>query len=268
MGLCQDAATAVLAVYGAGFDVQTKDDASPVTAADLAAHDVLCAGLTKLTPDIPILSEESASIPWQERQRWRRFWLVDPLDGTKEFIKRNGEFSVNVALVEDGVPILGVVQEPVTNVWHLGHLGLGVWRGNEGQVPTGAPLTPLPRPRPTGRLRVTISRSHRTRQLLPLMEAWPITEQVALGSSLKYCRMVDGELDVYLRLGLISGWDTAAAHAILVAGGGDIVDEAGAPLRYNNHPSVLNPCFLAVADRAQLPTLLPAFQRAAHTTWR
>ncbi len=266
--LCNEAAAAILAVYAGGFDVTTKVDRSPVTAADLAAHHVLCDGLAKLTPGIPVLSEESAGIPWSIRRAWRRFWLVDPLDGTREFIKRNGEFTVNVALIEDGVSVLGIVQEPVTGVWHVGHVGTGLWRGTGPWQPQSPPLTGLPRPRPAGRLRVALSRSHHTDRAAPLLEAWPVTEQVALGSSLKYCRMVDGQLDVYPRLGPTSGWDTAAAHAVLVTGGGCLVDESGAELRYGQGDSLLNPWFLALADARQLPSLLPAFQLAAATTWR
>ena len=239
---------------------------------------------------------------WSTRRTWRRFWLVDPLDGTKEFIKRNGEFSVNVALIEDGAPILGVVQEPVTGVWHLGFVdhggpGAAQWRRDPGllgaSVRGAAKLTQVEQPtlkrlwrgrgalslvghgrpagrsidRPRRRLRVAVSRSHRTERLHPLLASWPTTERVSLGSSLKYTRMVDGELDVYPRLGPTSGWDTAAAHAVLVAAGGCMVEASGAALRYNEQPSLLNPCFLALADAAQLPLLLPAFQRAAHTDW-
>ena len=266
--LCNEAAAAILAVYAGGFDVTTKNDRSPVTAADLAAHHVLCDGLATLTPDIPVLSEESADIPWSVRRAWRRFWLVDPLDGTREFIKRNGEFTVNVALIEDGVSVLGIVQEPVTGVWHVGHVGTGLWRGTGPWQPQAPSLSAVPVPRPQGRLRVALSRSHHTGRAAPLLAAWPVTEEVALGSSLKYCRMVDGELDAYPRLGPTSGWDTAAAHAVLVAGGGCLVDASGAELRYNQDASLLNPCFLALGDARQLPSLLPAFQVAAETTWR
>ncbi|MCO4762156.1 MAG: 3'(2'),5'-bisphosphate nucleotidase CysQ [Myxococcales bacterium] len=257
--LCQRAATDILAVYERAIAVTTKDDNSPLTAADLASHNAIVHGLSQLTPTIPILSEESAHIPWSIRRTWQRFWLVDPLDGTKEFIKRNGEFTVNIALIDAGVPVLGIVQQPVSGQWHLGHVGVGLWRGRGAWQ--GDPTSPerLRQRRAAPQLRVAVSRSHPSARLETLLKVWSITARVPLGSSLKFCRMVDGDIDAYPRLGPTCGWDTAAAHAVVVAGGGCVVDANGEPLRYNQADSVLNPHFLALADRHRLPELLPDF---------
>ena len=254
--IARRAAAAILAVYdSASFEdaaaVRHKDDHSPLTAADLAAHRCIVEGLRALTPGIPVLSEESRDADIGERRAWTRLWVVDPLDGTREFIKRNGEFTVNIALVEDGVATFGVIQQPVTGLlWH-GMPGQGAFR-REGdadrpirvRIPATAPL------------RIAASRSHRDARTQALLDALPGSEVMGCGSSLKFCRIAEGGIDLYPRFGPTSEWDTAAGQAILEAAGGAVLDPRGRPLRYNQRASLLNGDFIALGDaalRARLP---------------
>lgn len=242
--LARDAAAAILGVYDSAFAVEHKADASPLTAADLAAHRILVDGLERLTPDIPVLSEEAAEdATWNMRADWRRLWLVDPLDGTREFVKRNGEFSVNLALVEDGDVIFGIVQAPVTGeLWHATR-GVGAFRR------VGQDDIALQSRRPaTTPLRVAASRSHRDTRTEAFIAKFGDIEPVSLGSSLKFCRLADGRLDVYPRFGPTSEWDTAAGQCILEAAGGLVLDAKGRPLRYNQRDTLLNGDFLAIGD--------------------
>ena len=255
--LARRAAAEILAVYDsaafeADADVRHKDDRSPLTAADLASHRCIVDGLARLTPGIPVLSEESKSLDIAERRQWRRFWLVDPLDGTREFLKRNGEFTVNIALVEDGVAVFGVIQQPVTGaLWH-GAPGSGAFRRTEAgddvalrtRVPAAAPL------------RVAASRSHRDARTQALLDALPAHETQACGSSLKFCRIAEGGIDLYPRFGPTSEWDTAAGQAIVEAAGGAVLDPRGRPFRYNQRDSLLNGDFVALGDVA-LRAILP-----------
>jgi 3'(2'), 5'-bisphosphate nucleotidase len=248
IALARDAAARILTVYDSEFAVEHKDDKSPLTAADIAAHHCIVAGLERLTPDIPILSEESAEdVPAIVRRTWRRMWLVDPLDGTREFVKRNGEFTVNIALIDDGVPVLGVVQAPVTGaLWH-GQQGRGAFRRDgDGEVVL---RTRVPATAP---LRVAGSRSHRDPRTEALMQRIGDTEPMSLGSSLKFCRLAEGGMDVYPRFGPTSEWDTAAGQCVLEAAGGVVIDPRGRPLRYNQRDTILNGDFLALGD-PQLP---------------
>ncbi|MDH5822196.1 3'(2'),5'-bisphosphate nucleotidase CysQ [Luteimonas sp. RD2P54] len=246
IALAGEAADAILQVYAGEFAVERKDDASPVTAADMAAHHRILAGLADLTPDIPVLSEESAhAVPLALRRRWPRLWVVDPLDGTREFVKRNGEFTVNIALVEDGVAVFGVIQQPVTGAVWYGGAGCGAQR-REGRTdrtlrvhrPAGAPL------------RVAASRSHRDARTEALMARIGQTEPVALGSSLKFCWLAEGRMDVYPRFGPTSEWDTAAGQAILEGAGGAVLDPRDRPFRYNQRDTLLNGDFIALGDPA------------------
>jgi len=243
----------ILSVYNqAGeIDVTIKDDSSPLTEADRLAHQLIVAELRKLTPDVPILSEESGETPAQERLEWSQFWLVDPLDGTKEFIKRNGEFTVNIALISNGVPELGMVHVPVSGMNYLGQVGTGAWKVNpEGE------LQEISAPRFSkgqSAVRVVASRNHRGElvdKLIARMESeLGDTEVVSMGSSLKICLLAEGKADIYPRLAPTSEWDTAAAHAVLSAAGGEIYDTSFEILRYNQNESMLNPHFIAIADR-------------------
>jgi 3'(2'), 5'-bisphosphate nucleotidase len=243
--LARQAAEAILAVYAGEFSVDHKQDASPLTAADLAAHRCLLAGLQHLTPDIPVLSEESAATDIATRRQWRRLWLVDPLDGTREFIKRNGEFTINVALIEDGVAVFGLIQQPVTGLLWYGGPGLGAFRRDgdaEQAIQARIPAA--------GRLRIAASRSHRDERTQAVLEALPDSDVVGCGSSLKFCRIAEGAIDLYPRFGPTSEWDTAAGQAIVEAAGGAVLDMRGRPLRYNQRSSLLNGDFVALGDPA------------------
>ncbi len=233
----------IMAVYAQDFEVMAKDDASPLTQADLAAHRCIVSQLPALDGGLPILSEESAAIAWPERRAWSRYWLVDPLDGTREFVKKNGEFTVNIALIEDGRPVLGVVYAPALDWLLLGGPGLGAfWRqgGARGEARVAAaPET----------LRVAASRSHRDETTQAYLDRIGAVDTVGLGSSLKFCKIATGEIDLYPRFGPTSEWDTAAAQAVLEGAGGGVFTLDGQPLRYNGKDSLLNPHFIAVGDR-------------------
>jgi 3'(2'), 5'-bisphosphate nucleotidase len=242
--IAQRAAAAILDVYESEFAVEHKDDRSPLTAADLAAHRSIVDGLRALTPELPILSEESAGISWDERRHWSRYWLVDPLDGTREFVKRNGEFTVNIALIDIDRPVLGVVQTPVTGAIAWAWRGGGAWMS----AVQGEPRQVRTRPR-TDPLIVAGSRSHGDPRLLGMLQQVGTHEMIPLGSSLKFLRIAAAEADLYVRLGPTSEWDTAAAQCVLEEAGGAVIDLQGNPLRYNRKASLLNPEFIALGDR-------------------
>ena len=246
IALARQAATRILEVYDGEFAVQHKDDRSPLTAADLASHRCIVEGLERLAPDIPVLSEESADeVPAALRRQWPVMWLVDPLDGTREFVKRNGEFTVNIALIDHGDAVLGVVQAPVTGaLWH-GQRGRGAFRRDGDaerpirvRAPATAPLT------------VAASRSHRDPRTEGFMQRMGEIEPVGIGSSLKFCRLAEGLMDVYPRFGPTSEWDTAAGQAVLEAAGGVVLDPRGRPLHYNQRDTILNGDFIALGDPA------------------
>jgi 3'(2'), 5'-bisphosphate nucleotidase len=239
------AAAAILEVYESDFAVTCKDDRTPLTAADLAANRVIVDGLRALTPDWPVLSEESALVAWPERSRWQRYWLVDPLDGTREFVKRNGEFTVNIALIDDHRPVLGVVQTPVSGELACAWEGGGSWisdraGGMARHVATRTRATPLV---------VAGSRSHGSDREADLLSRLGPCARMPLGSSLKFVRIAAAEADLYLRLGPTSEWDTAAGQCVLEQAGGAVLDFSGRPFRYNTRDSLLNPDFFAVGDR-------------------
>ena len=231
-------------IYATAFGVETKADNSPLTAADRAAHEVIAAALAQLTPGVPLWSEESGTIPWETRRHWTSFWLVDPLDGTREFIKRNGEFTVNIALVDDHRAVLGVVHAPVPGRDYCGYAGGPALRTDPGQAPREIRVRQPASPP----VRVAGSRSHRGASLDSFLRHLGAHEFVSMGSSLKFCLVAEGAADVYPRLGPTSEWDTAAAQAVVEAAGGSVVDLDGRPLRYNTRPEVLNPYFLASGD--------------------
>ena len=239
-----DAGKAILDVYGKDFEVSHKDDASPLTQADLASHQIICDALAHLTPDIPVLSEESSDLDYDTRADWSQYWLVDPLDGTKEFINRNGEFTVNIALVRSHEPILGVVHVPVTGVTYTGLVGKWASKHDaDGRMEHISVRTPCADP-----VVVVGSRSHANPRLLEYLAKLGPYELVSMGSSLKFCLVAEGKADFYPRLGPTSEWDTGAAHAVVIAAGGKIVTLEGKPLRYNTKKSLLNPEFLVIAD--------------------
>ncbi|WP_411835017.1 3'(2'),5'-bisphosphate nucleotidase CysQ [Pseudoxanthomonas mexicana] len=243
--IAREAGDAILGIYDNAFDVQHKSDDSPLTAADLAAHRVISEGLQRLTPGIPILSEEGAHIPWSTRSGWSTYWLVDPLDGTREFVKRNGEFTVNIALVTQHVPVFGVVHAPVGgHTWHA-EQGRNAYR-RSGQVDVLL-RTARPAARP---LRVAASRSHRDARTEAVLAGMGEIETIGLGSSLKFCRIAEGGLDVYPRFGPTSEWDTAAAQCVLEAAGGALLAPDGRAFRYNRRETLLNGDFIALGDPA------------------
>jgi 3'(2'), 5'-bisphosphate nucleotidase len=200
--------------------------------------------LGRLTPDWPVLSEEGKSIPYQVRSGWERYWLIDPLDGTREFVKRNGEFTVNIALVENGRPTLGVVYAPVLQRCYWGQRGQGAWR-QDGDRPAERIAVTCPAAQPR---RIVASRSHAGDSLGGMLDRIGPHEVVSMGSSLKLCLVAEGAADFYPRLGPTSEWDTAAAQAVVEAAGGCVTDTAGANLRYNSKESLLNPHFLVFGD--------------------
>jgi len=242
--IANQAGEAIMEIYTREFAVEEKADSSPLTEADLAAHRLIVEALSQLEPRLPVLSEESASIPWEERSRWLRYWLVDPLDGTREFVKRNGEFTVNIALVESGRATCGVVHIPVTRTSYYGCLKRGAWK-KEGDEPA-RPIHTTPQRRHP--LRVAGSRSHAGDSLKRFLERVGPHEIMSMGSSLKLCLVAEGEADIYPRLGPTSEWDTAAAQAVVEAAGGFVTDLEGRPLRYNCKDSLLNPHFLVFGD--------------------
>jgi 3'(2'), 5'-bisphosphate nucleotidase len=236
----------ILEVYRQEFSVEEKEDRSPLTEADRRSHETILAGLRDLAPDIPCVSEEGRAIPFETRRSWNRCWMVDPLDGTKEFIKKNGEFTVNIALVEAGIPVLGVVCQPVTGTVYAATRGAGATRTSaDGSV---LRLTPGPHYRSLDRVRVVASRSHLTPETADFIAALEAegkaVDLTSAGSSLKLCLVAEGSADVYPRFGPTMEWDTAAAHAVaLEAGRTVLAHPSGEPLRYNKE-SLLNPWFL------------------------
>lgn len=237
----------ILGIYATDFSVATKSDHSPVTAADLAAHAVIVQGLQRLTPDLPVLSEESRSLAFVERARWDSYWLVDPLDGTKEFISRNGDFTINIALIQNHAPVVGVVHIPVGNLSYYGVVGAGAYCRKSGAAPQAIHVRPL-----EGKaVRVVASRSHRGELLDGYLAKLGPHEIVSRGSALKFCLVAEGAADVYPRLGLTAEWDTAAGHAVLLAAGGNVLNVDGSPLSYNSKESLLNPYFIAFADASR-----------------
>jgi 3'(2'), 5'-bisphosphate nucleotidase len=242
--IARTAGRAILEVYGREFAVEFKDDRSPLTEADRAAHDVIATGLADLALAAPLLSEESPPQDLARRRDWQQYWLVDPLDGTKEFLKRNGEFTVNIALVVGHRAVLGGVFAPALDRMYFGSVALGAWR----QDGSGAPQPIRVRSTATAPLRVVGSRSHPSGELADYLASLGPYEIAPMGSSLKICLVAEGAADVYPRLGPTSEWDTAAAQAILESAGGRMIDTAGQPLRYNAKDDLLNPHFLAYGD--------------------
>lgn len=257
--LVERAGQAILPFWRSALNITQKADSSPVTEADLAAHHILLAGLAELTPDIPVLSEEAADISLVQRRTWQRWWLIDPLDGTKEFIAGSAEFTVNLALIEQGQVKLGLVGVPAQGTLYYGGLGLGAWKIEPKQTPCALQV----RTQPPGELVVVASRRHSStaqEQLLDgLSQCLGSLQLTSVGSSLKFCLLAEGKADCYPRLAPTSQWDTAAAQGVLEGAGGAVVDLHGEPLSYPARNDFLNPSFLALPRaacwRAQLLTL-------------
>tara|TARA_R110002072_G_scaffold1369_6_gene11275 strand:- start:32585 stop:33397 length:813 start_codon:yes stop_codon:yes gene_type:complete len=243
-----EAGAAILEVYErADFDIESKADESPLTAADLAAHKIIVAALAELAPDIPVLSEESDEIPFEVRSSWKQYFLVDPLDGTKEFINRNGEFTVNIALIESHQPVLGAVYVPVQDKLYLGNVETGQAR----RVVAGDSVPIRVRSVTDGRVTVVASRRHGSDTLQSLMKALDARYELStesVGSSLKFCLIAEGQADLYPRFAPTSEWDTGAAQALVVAAGGQVVNLDFKALDYNAKANILNPHFVVFAD--------------------
>ncbi len=245
--LARSAGERILEVYAGECEVSYKTDRTPVTTADIAAHEIIVEGLEKLKPDIPVLSEESEDIPYSVRQQWQRYWLVDPLDGTREFLRRNGEFSVNIALVEDGEPVIGVIVAPVLDVAYYATRGQGAWK----QCSTSE-CQPIHVRSAPGKGQLVVARSRCpqvNKRLQCFLDKLGEHKEIPMGASLKSCLVAEGAADIYARLGPTSEWDTAAAQCIVEEAGGHITDIQLRDLRYNTRDSLLNPHFVVFGDR-------------------
>ncbi len=275
--LAEQASSAIMAIYASAFSVSKKQDRSPLTEADMASHHLLDAGLKQLEPRFPVLSEESDPRILRDRRRWKRYWLIDPLDGTREFVARNGEFAVNIALIENGAPVLGIVQAPARGDQCFATRGGGAWR-----IWSNAPTSALANTADKSALadtanvstpqalharkagvpvRVAVSRSHHPTELSSLLSAIGAHELCPLGSSLKFSALADGTQDIYPRLSSSScEWDIAAGQCILEQAGGSVLDRSGKPLRYNQGAELLVPAFVAFGD--------PSVDWLARMQWR
>lgn len=238
------AGEAIIKVYNEGFEVTDKEDKSPLTTADLASHNSIVDGLKVLTPDIPILSEESKLLPFETRSSWETYWLIDPLDGTKEFIKRNGEFTVNIALVHQHKLVLGVVYAPVLELSYYASKGHGAFKSNNAgdaepiHTRNETPSEPV----------IAGSRSHAGDSLIAFLDKLGPHDLISMGSSLKICLVAEGKADLYPRFGLTSEWDTAAAQCVVEEAGGKLTDLDFKQLLYNTKDSLLNPHFMVIGN--------------------
>ncbi|WFF43681.1 3'(2'),5'-bisphosphate nucleotidase [Salinicola endophyticus] len=246
-----EAGDRVMAIYRGDAQVIWKADDSPLTAADLAAHDALVQALAQHTPGYPVVSEEAATATLETRRSWSRYWLIDPLDGTKEFLKHNGEFTLNVALIEAGVPVFGIVHAPAlpagpTTWWGSAH---GAFKQVGAGVVERIGVRVLPDPAAEAWI-VVGSRSHATEAVEAFCAGLPAHRRASLGSSLKLCLVAEGRADLYPRLAPTCEWDTAAAQAVVLAAGGEVLEaETLAPLRCTQGDSYVNPAFIVCAQR-------------------
>ena len=241
VALARHAGEAIMEIYATDFEHQTKADDSPVTAADLAAEAVIEKGLAVIAPEIPLVAEEAASQGRLPDISGGRFWLVDPLDGTREFLNRNGEFTVNIGLIENGSPVLGIVHAPALDLTFTGLVGDGATVSRDGRAPAAMSV----RPAPSGGVTIVASRRHGDPEAIDrLLRGHPVEDRKTAGSSLKFCLVAEGEADIYPRFGRTMEWDTAAGQAVLTAAGGHVTDEHGAPLGYGK-PGFENPPFIA-----------------------
>ena len=245
--LAQKAGEKILEIYSRDFEVTEKSDQSPLTEADLLSHKTIVDGLKLITPTIPVLSEESSERDITDRMDWETYWLIDPLDGTKEFVKKNGEFTVNIALVHDNQPVLGVVYAPVLKTTYWGGVELGAHKITQNEQ---VAISVRDRPKSSSEWKIVGSRSHQSDEFKSFIGKYPGAEIISMGSSLKLCLVAEGAADLYPRLGLTSEWDTAAAQAVVEAAGGQVLKiPEMTPLRCNeDESSLLNPYFLVCGD--------------------
>ena len=243
--ISEEAGKAILEVYNSDFDYEIKEDLSPLTKADTLSHEIICEGLKVLTPNIPILSEESSDIPFNIRSSWKQYWLIDPLDGTKEFIKRNGEFTVNIALINNNKPIFGIIHAPVLNQTFWGSENSGSFQMEGKKEQKKITVSSCDK----FSLRIVASRSHTSEKLNILLRKIEKYEIIHIGSSLKFCLIASGKADIYPRFGPTSEWDSAAGEAIVRFAGGKVISTNRKSLTYNSKKSYLNPDFIISNDQ-------------------
>ncbi len=244
--IAKEAGVETITIYNRTFSVEEKEDHTPITEADEKANNHISRALAKDYPDIPIISEETKEVPYEERKQWDRFWLVDPLDGTKEFIKKNGEFTINIALIEKGKPVLGVVYLPAKQEMYYGIQGEGAFKAIAGGDPQ--PLEPGPHYSQKNQVKVVASRSHLSKEVEDFVKELENdgkeVDFTSAGSSLKFCLVAEGAADVYPRFGPTMEWDTGAAHAVAEAAGKQVLDaNSRKPLMYNKE-DLHNPWFI------------------------
>lgn len=248
ISIAREAGQGILSVYNGPqeeFQTTLKSDHSPLTLADKVSNDFIVFGLKELYPDLPVISEEGKDIPYEERKDWEYYWCVDPLDGTKEFLKRNGEFTVNIALIHHNRPVLGIIYVPVQDVVYYGSEQEGSWKIDADGV-----LTRLAVRVPETDWVSVGSRSHASGEENQVLAHYPVTSGISVGSSLKFCMVAEGKAQIYYRHGPTMEWDTAAGHAIVHYSGGSVTMPEGQPFTYNK-PSLLNGSFLCRADRVE-----------------
>ena len=237
--ISKEAGKAILDIYNTNFDYQIKEDLSPLTDADTLSHNIICERLKLLTPGIPILSEESCNIPFSIRSQWCQYWLIDPLDGTKEFIKKNDEFTVNIALIENNNPIIGLIHNPVLNTTYWGsELGAFLSKNNNNPQKIAVQKSQLIKSR------IICSRSHKSEELEVYLRSIGKHQIIHAGSSLKFCSIASGESDIYPRFNPTSEWDTAAGQCIVESAGGTVKTLDGKRMRYNKKQSLINLGFI------------------------
>jgi 3'(2'), 5'-bisphosphate nucleotidase len=244
--IAKQAGREILQIYIRDGDLkfELKADDSPLTEADLVAHNIIKKGLTNLAPDIPILSEEEADIPYEERSRWQTYWLVDPLDGTNEFLSHSGQFTVNIALIKNHEPVLGISYAPVPKLCYFACRGKGAFREDE----FGKVVNLKTKEATKGQIKVIVSKEIGIEKLQTFLAHLNKHELIYFGGSLKLCLVAECAVDIYPRLGLNCEWDTAAGQCIVEEAGGMVVDLNFKPLRYNTGESLYNPYFLVLAD--------------------
>lgn len=254
IALVKTTGLAILDVYqnSTQFDVKTKADSSPLTQADLIAHNEIVEGLKQLTPDVPILSEEQdPPISFAERKTWQHYWLVDPLDGTKEFINHSGDFAINIALIENHEPIFGLIYSPVLDEVYFAGKGFGAYK----QSTAGEEPVKIKTRKWKDKTIVAVGHHYKVEKLQAILEKFGEYEILTMGSALKFCLLADGRADFYPRLGQTYEWDTAAGQIIVEEAGGAVIDLDFKPLRYNTKDSLINPPFMALGSKNLLRQL-------------
>ncbi len=246
--IAYEAGEAIMQIYRDGdFELYQKNDESPVTSADYAANEILIHQLSELTPDIPVISEETKLLKLAEREHWPRYWLLDPMDGTQEFVSRSGDFAVNIALVENGWPVLGVIYWPTQKIWYFASKGDGAYKQQGDQVRS----IKVAKHKPNDPLRIAVSRVQKADTVGRHLTHPASHVKVVRGScSLKNCLIAEGAADFYLRIGPTGEWDTGASHCILNEAGGEIIDAEFNPLTYNQRETLANPDFLVLGDQS------------------